>query len=419
MQQRYLAGLAVLVCAGGSARAQLLPPADSLVQFNRYTAVRDRVTPGYAPVDIALGSFTLSPALDVSGEYNDNIFALETPRVGDEFIDIAPSALLQRNSDDRLLSLNASGHLDRYATHPSENTEEVDVAGYGTQQLGKGTKLRIIARYHQDRESRESQNAYVLTQRPIRYETSTAALGVTQRLASVLLSGEAGFQRAHYFNAALFNGTPLDQQFRDNDLKTVRLRAEVAQSPSLAYFAQATQAWVDYRVAGPGSGTRNLELLGGVRFELPIRARGEIGVGYVHASFDSAVRSFSGVAVNTSVTFFPTELLTVTVTGQRSVNDAGTPNASGYVALSGGVQADYELLRNLIFGANVAYERDTFNGFDRRDRRAAGGANVEYRSSGGWALRASYDVLDLASTGTARYKSFSRNRALVGLRFYL
>ena len=202
-------------------------------------------------------------------------------------------------------------------------------------------------------------------------------------------------------------------------MKSLRVRAEVAQSPSLAYFAQATQEWIDYRVGGRGRGTKNLELLGGVRFELPIRARGEIGVGYVHAKFDGAATSFSGVAVNSKVIFFPTELLTVTVNAQRSVNDAGTPNLSGYVSLSGGAQADYELLRNLILGANIQFERDTFNGLDRRDRRAGGGASVEFRSRGGWALRASYDILDLSSTGAARGKSFMRNRALLGLRFYL
>lgn len=420
MERRTLAGLAIIAaCVGGSARAQLLPPSDSLVQFNKYTAVRERVTPGYSPVDIIIGSFSLTPSLDVTGEYNDNIYALQKPRVADEFIDIAPSVGLTSTSASRSLSLNASGRLDRYVSHPSENTEEVDVSAFASQQLGSGTRVRLITRYHQDRESRESENAYVLTQRPVRYETAAVALGVSQRFASLLILGEGGIQHSNYFNAALADGTPVDQHFRNNDLKSVRFRAEVAQSPSLAYFAQATQQWVDYRAADSGGGSRNLELLGGVRFELPIRARGEIGAGYVRAKSDGIANTFSGIAVNSKVIFFPTDLLTVTVNAQRSVNNAGTPTRSGYVALSGSVQADYELLRNLILGANVEFERDTFNGFDRRDRRVAGGVNAEYRLSSGWAIRASYDVLDLSSTGVARYKSFSRNRAQLGLRFYL
>ncbi len=419
MRASTIAGVAVLACAALPVRAQILPPDDSLVQFHRYTAVRERVIPGFTPTAIALGSFTLTPEIDVSGEYTDNIYALQTPRVADQFVDVAPSALLQTSTDSSSLSLAANGHIDRYVSHPSENSEEVETSAYGIRQFGNATRVRLIARYHQDRESRESENAIVLTQRPVRFETADAALGVSQRFASAMLSGEAGFQRASYFDARLFDGTPLDQHYRDNDVKTVRLRGEIAQSPSLAYFAQATNSWVDYRIAGAGRGARNLEVLGGVRFELPIRARGEIGIGYVHAAFDGAVRSFSGVGINSSVTFFPTELVTVTVTAQRSLNDAGTPTSSGYVALSAGVQADYEVLRQLIVGAGVQLERDTFNALDRRDGRVAGTVSAEYRSKGGWALRTGYDLLDLTSSGTARYKSFNRNRVTLGLRFFL
>lgn len=420
MRRQILVAAAVAAaCGSQSARAQLLPPDDSLIKFYRYTAVRERVIPGFTPSSIDVGGLALSPSLDVTGEYTDNIYALQTPRVGDEFVDIAPSVLVQASGESRTLSLNATGHLDRYVAHPSENSEAIDASAYATQQLGGGTRVRLLARYDQARESRESENAYVLTQRPIRFESAAAAVGVTQRFASVQLSGEGGFQRSTYFDGALFDGTVLGQHYRDNDVETVRVRAEVAQSPSLAYFAQATHAWVDYRVAGAGRGSRNLELLGGVRFELPIRARGEIGVGYVRADFQGATRSFSGVGINSSVTLFPTELLTVTVTAQRSLNNAGTPSSTGYVALSGGIQADYELLRQVILSAGVQLERDSFNGLDRNDGRVAGTASVEYRSKGGWALHGGIQYLDLTSSGVDRYKSFNRSRIMGGLRFFL
>ncbi len=413
---------ATMLLAGTAATAQLLPPDQSLVHFDRFTSVRERMIPGFEANDIRLGAFTFSPQISATGQYDDNIFALERGAVGDTSVAVAPSGTLTTDVPNRSLSLTASGRIERFAHYTSENDEEADASLYGTQDLGRSTRIRAVGRFHTGRESRESQNATSLTTRSVRFDTAGAGVGVTQQFASVLLTGEGDFQRSKYFNATLQDGTPLDQQYRNNDLKTLRVRAELAQSPSLAYFAQATRGWVDY-IANSGSGadpaSRSVELLGGVRFELPIRARGEIGVGYVDANFHggSVSRDFAGVAVNTNVTLFPTQLITVVLNGSRALNDAGTTIPSGYVALSGGANVDYELRRFLILSANVQLERDTFNALNRRDGRVTLGASAEYRLTGGWWVRGSYDRLDLSSVGTDRYKSLVRNRLQIGLTF--
>lgn len=413
-----LCGL-LLVGSASAAQAQMLPPDESLLRFGRYVAVRDRVIPGYEQAGIPLGSFTLRPSIDVSGEYNDNIFTLPADKVGDTFIRIAPSAQLQSNWSRRSLTLTADAQIDRYANHSSENEADVDLSAYGIQELGAGTRVRLIGRFHDARESRESENAFTLTERPVRYRTETGGIGLSQRFANVLISGEAGITHSNYFDARLTDGTPVDQDYRDNDLKRVRARAEILQSPALAYFAQATYDWTDYRLqsaAGLDRNSRAYELLGGVRFELPVLMRGELGVGYVHADYQGVqFRSFSGLAINSKILFFPTQLTTVTVTAQRSVEDAGIPTSSGYVVLNGGVQIDHELLRSLILSAKAQVERDTFNGIDRRDRRIAFGASADYRLNRTMSLRLSYDRLDLSSSGADRYKAFTRNRVLLGL----
>ena len=424
------AATALLLLAATAAQAQLLPPDQSLVHFDRYTSVRERQLPGYTANDIRLGAFTLSPQVSATGQYSDNIFALEQGAVSDTSVAVAPSATLTTDVPNRSLSLSASARIERFAHYHSENDEEADASVYGTQDLGRSTRIRAIGRFHTGRESRESQNATSLTQRPVRYNTEGAGLGVTQQFASVLITGEGDFQRSKFYNATLQDGTTLDQQYRNNDMKTLRVRAELAQSPSLAYFAQATRGWVDYTSNGNAGGavaslpgadpaSRSIELLGGVRFELPVRARGEIGVGYVDANFrgGSVTRHFAGVAVNTNVTLFPTQLITVTLNGQRSLNDAGTTVPSGYVALSGGANVDYELKRNFILSANVQLERDTFNSLNRRDGRVTLGAGAEYRLTGGFWLRGSYDRLDLSSVGIDRYKSLVRNRIQLGITF--
>lgn len=422
MLRRLLAALPVL--AGVAAHAQMLPPDQTLVPFQRNVAVRDRMFAGFEAPGIRVGGFSLRPSLDVTANYNDNAFASDDygpapqPKVADGYLAVSPSASLVSNFSTGSVSLNASGEVDRFFTHPAENRESVVGSAYATKDVGTGTRLRGIVRYDQQRESRESQNAFRLTDRPIRYEQETGAFGVSQTFNHLLISANAGVTRSHFFDGTI-GGVRFDQQYRNNDQFELKLRTEFAQSQALSYFAQVTRDATSYNpdvINHVDRETKNYEVLGGVRFELPVLARGEIGVGYLNSSSrDARFRTFSGLAVNGQLMFFPTQLMTYTVTARRSVNDAGLVNSANYVALSGGARVDYELLRTLILGAGVDLERDTFNGLNRRDGRVMIDATADWRFTPRFWLRTRYDRADVSSNGLDRYKSFVRNRVTVGV----
>lgn len=421
---------APLLGASLSASAQMLPPDRSLVPFSRYLAVRDRMIMGYDAPGIQVGGFTLRPALDVSGNYNDNAFADDRLRVADGYVAVTPAASLLSNFSTGSLSLDANGEIDRFFARTSENSESVNTSAYGTKDLGADTRVRAIIRYNQARESRESQNVFVLTDRPIRYEQETGAVGASHTFSHVLIAGSAGVTRSHFFDGKL-NGAAFDQQYRNNDLLELRLRTEVAQSQALSYFAEVKRDATSYaadRIAGFARESKTYNVLGGVRFELPVLARGEIGVGYLNSTYqDARFRSFSGLAIDGRVMFFPSQLTTVTVSARRSVNDAGAPQASAnvpgalqsasYIALTGGARIDHELLRTLVIGAGVDLERDTFNGLDRRDGRVMVNATADWRFTSRLWLRSRYDRADVSSSGLDRYKSFVRNRVTIGIGF--
>lgn len=416
---RRLAIATGFVAVGGAAHAQIMPPDESLVTFSKYTAVRERIVPGYEKPGIPIGSFRLYPTIGVSPQYNDNILAIDEPKTDDLLVRLSPAARLQSNWSSSSLSINAAGQFDRYASHSSENADGADVSVYGTHDLGSRTRLRAYVRYFTGRESRESQNAFALTQRPIGFDATTAAVGISQSFASVRLSTEASIVRSDYSDGLLPSGAVFDQDYRDNERRRLRVRAEIAQSPSIAYFAQGTfddTKYDDPTALGTSRNSNGYELLGGVRAELPLLMRGEIGIGYLKSHSQGAqFRRFSGFAINSRLQFFPTELTTVTATAERSVNDAGIPSSSGYLSTGAGLQVDHELLRSLILGVNAGYERDRFNGLDRKDRRVTLGASADYRMNRWVSLRLSYDRLDLNSKGIDRSKSFARNRVLLSV----
>ncbi|MGL5838579.1 MAG: outer membrane beta-barrel protein [Sphingorhabdus sp.] len=401
------------------ARAQGLPPEESLVRFSRHIAVRERVIPGYEAREVRLGSLILSPSVETAIRYSDNVLALDADRIADASLLLRPNMQLRTDWARRLVSLSASSAIERFADRPSENAETLDLSAYAFQEFGAGGRIRAIAGYRQGRESRESQNAFALTERPIRFRETRGALGASYRFARVQLSGEAGLTRTDFSDGRLPDGNALDQDYRDADTFRLRSRVEFAQSSALAYFAQATRDHVNYRdpaVQGSIRNSTTIELLGGVRFELPIAARGEIGIGYLRANYaDPGFRDFSGLAVNANLALFPTQLTTVTLSAERSVRDSGISASRGYIATLAGVQVDHELLRSLILSASARFEGNSFNGIDRRDRRTEFGAGADYRLNRNFTLRARFDRLDLSSSGVERYKSFARNRFSLSL----
>lgn len=402
-----------------SAHAQVLPPAGPSLD-ERHTAVRDRRHPETEAPGVPLGSFVLRPSLGVAGIYDDNVRATEVDKRDDAAIRISPQLLIQSDwgGDDKL-NLRAAAQVERFASLATENGTDLDAATDGVLAIGHRTKVRLAARWQRQRESRRSQDIFVQTQKPVRFSTTAAGLGISHQLSRITLTGEVTMQRFDFDDAHLANGTPIDEDFRDNRLLQTRGRIRFAQSPALSWFGQVTYDQRHYRFQAVGAARRDadgLEILGGVAFEPALLMRGEVGVGYLKRSYESALfGDFSGFAINGKIEFFPSQLTTVTVTAKREANDAGLPQSTGYITTGGTLEVDHELLRSLILSASCYYQTDEFNGIDREDRRWGARAVADYKMNRNVSLRFSYDHLDLRSEGTDRYKSFTDNRVLFGV----
>lgn len=404
--------------AADGARAQVFPPPEpSLTE--RHTAVRDRRHPGMEAPGLPLGGFTLNPSLGVAGIYDDNVLATETDAKSDGLIRISPQLLLQSNWPVNSLNVRLAAQAERYFDLKTENGTDLDAGTDGKLGISRDTEIRFVARWQRQRESRRSQDVFALTEKPVRFSTTSFGIALTHDMSRIRLAGEASVQRFDYEDARLQGGASIDQDFRDSDLLRLRGRVAYAQSPALSWFGQFTYEQRDYRIARTGIPRRNsdgYEVLGGVVFEPAALMRGEVGVGYLTRNYDSPVfGDFSGLAMNAKVELFPSQLTTVTVEAKREANDAGIPQSSGYVTTGGEITVDHELLRSLILTASASYERDRFNGIDRHDKRWAARGVVDYRMNPNISLRLSYDHLDLSSDGLDRYKSFTDNRLLFGV----
>lgn len=414
-----LAGAAA--CSPAVARADqtpLLP--DEIPQIDkRYTAVFERVQPGYEPQDIALGLLRLAPSFGVSTVYDDNIYGTEHGAQADEILELTPSLELHNQNPLNTVSLKASGIFARYLDHSSENTDDYSVTASGLFQLDHATQLRLAARAESDHQSRLAEDLYTQTVRPLSYAEQSAAIGVSHDFNKLRLSATGKFAHFAWNNGTLADGEVVDQRISNNTSYRFGMRVSYAQTSSVAWFASLDYNNRHFPVSTqetPSRDSQGYEVLAGVTFEPAALVRGTISAGYISQNFRLPYyKDIKGPDFNVKLQYFPTQLTTITLTANRAVLDSGIPASGGYLSSQAMVRVDHEWLRQLIFSLAAGYQVNNYNNLDRRDGRFIAEADALYRVNRYAALQLAYARLDQTSDGADRYRAYQDDRVTLSL----
>jgi hypothetical protein len=152
-----------------------------------------------------------------------------------------------------------------------------------------------------------------------------------------------------------------------------------------------------------------------VDFELGALVRGEIAAGYIRQDFDDeAFGDLAGFGGRAKLSWFPTQLTTITAAAARTVEDTGVIGAAGALRTDLSLTVDHELLRNLILTAQATYADDAYNGLARTDTRFGAGVSAIYRINRRYGFTAGLTWLDQSSSGAAHGPSYRTTRLYVG-----
>lgn len=419
---RHAALAALLYAPGAKAQTADVPPllpAEPPPITQRYTAVFERQQPGYEVKGIPLGDFTLLPSLKTAAAYDDNILALPSDRIGDLFVRFQPELALQSDRGSNAFTLDARGTLDRYAGHAGQDISDYLVTASDRYDVSNHTILRVAARAESDHESPLSEDEFVLTIHPLAYYVQTGALDVIQNAGRFQIEATGEIARARFGNGIATDGTPYIQTTSDNLDRFVQLKLTYRLTSSFGVFAQGLYDMRSFGIATADTPLRNshgYQALAGIVFEPAALMRGTIGIGYISEDFSNPFyRNIVGPDFAAKLSFFPTQLTTVTVQGNRSVQDSGIPSVGGYLSTTASLEVDHELLRSLILSASVEYQHNTYGNIDRRDTRITVTPAVRYRLNRWLELDANYQRLDQQSHGTDAYRPYVDNRLTIGL----
>ena len=423
-----LGGVALM--AFGPAMAQQQPSAKEAPSINmfardRNVSVSQRARPGYDALPISMGGFTGLPKLDAGVESNDNVYASAATKHADTVFTVNPEFDLNSRWSRNALQAYVRTASRIYTKFTNEDSTDWQLGGAGRLDVGSYGAIMAGGDTGYFTEPRTSPNNTFQTAHPVQYANSNAYLSGVQEFNRVRVTGRYDYAYFDYRNAtAPGTGARVLEDDRDHYTSTLSGKLEYALSPATAMFVDGAYNEHHYRLQPPAVGV-NKNSTGntfnvGVSFDLTHVARGEVEVGYLNQSYSATkVHASGGLSTKALVEWFPTQLTTVTFTGSRAVQDSAAIGSPSYIAGSAGVQADHELLRNVILTGRLGTEKDDYTGTDRHDSNLSGSLGVRYLLNRVVGVTFGYQYLDQSSTGANKGPKYIDNRitATTSLQF--
>lgn len=385
---------------------------------NRNVSVRDRARPGYDPVGVRAGAFTVFPEASVTGTFNDNIFATDTNTESDFITTLAARVSAASNWSRHSLNLRAGLAQQLYADNNDEDRFDWDVGGDGRIDITRDTNIGAGLSYAQLHEDRGAPNAIGLAAEPTEYSLFRANVGLNHRFNRVTTGVGATYANYDYDTVPLIGGGTLNQDFRDREEYTQFVRLGYDVSPDTNVYVRGTLNQREYDQKPPAVALNRdsdgYAVVGGADFRLTNLAQGGVYVGYQTQDYDDpTLPEIDGLAFGANVDWFVTTLTTVRFEAASSIEETIAAGASGYTDNSAGIRVDHELMRNVILGGSASFANQNFEGIARDDDVVRAGLGVDYLLNRNFSLRLGYDYTDRDSSVTGL--DYTRNE--VGLTF--
>jgi hypothetical protein len=256
---------------------------------------------------------------------------------------------------------------------------------------------------------------------PARLQSGTLNVGVSKEFNRLRISAGASRSTPDYDDVELANGSTVSVDQRDITNTSYNVRADVALTDSTSLFVSASANQRDHDLDPPvvaeNRDSEGVAYLAGVSFDITSTMRGEISAGTLEQTYDNPLTpEQTGTTARVGVEFFPDELLTISASGERSIQDSNTVEAATVVGTDANLDLVYEFRRDIQLGIGAGFSRDEYVEIDRQDERWEGRASVSYDLNRNVALTLSFGHTEQTSEGPDAGRTYEANTGLIGIR---
>lgn len=327
--------------------------------------VVERPRRDYDALGYRSGNFIFYPSLISSATYDDNVFASRFQRVDDIVFHLIPQVTASGDFGTTAVSgyVNADGRL--YARRTELNSVSPNIGVGFKSQIQRDLVVIGRADYGykvEDPGDTQRLSGAGVIHGLVRYHDLNTSLSVNKDFGSFFLSAGTAYEHLAYNNIRDTTGALVRENRRDADLVTWTLRGGATIGPGLKVFVEPSANIKRYNASGFDS--NGFRVVSGLSTEIGRLVTGEIYAGYTSQIYDRAFGTVSGFTAGGNVRWFPTQLLTITLKADRTIQDSGVTQGVGigspYFVTSVSGRADYELLRNLILTGSVGYQNSDY-----------------------------------------------------------
>ena len=417
-----------IAAAATPAGAQDFGGIEQAPQYSRgfNTSVRERPHPEWAPIDINLGGLTLQPQVSVASLFNDNEKYAPSNAKADVSFRIQPAFSLGSNWNRNGFGLQAFVAQTEYVRDSEDNSTEYGATATGHLDVQEDFTVDLRGSDQHLVLSRSDPDIPIDTLGPLEFDRQGAQVTVTKTLPIFQLQGIVAVRNEDYGTVGLPDNFTYDASGRNGTYLSYSGRVSYGVSPAVAVFLGALyDQGFRPRFENLNQDAQGFNLAGGVNFDLTRLARGELAVGYLVQSYSTPnTPTDSGFAFSANLQYFPTQLTTVSITGERRSAPSSVSGSPGGISLDGSVTVDHELLRNLILSAGghagqVQYRNFFINGAtiaeNRTDVGYGGTAGATYLMNRLVSVDLTYNYSNYNSTDALR-RSYTDNTLALTLR---
>ena len=388
-------------------------------------SVLDRPRPDYEAMGIHAGGFMVYPSMDAGITYDDNIYALPSdfaipaglkgPR-SDFIYSVAPQINFKSTWSRDSLAGYVRLSEDVYGQHPNEDATQYGAGLNGVVDLGTTTTITAGVDYGHYVSPRGAATTGITVKR-VEFDFTSLDAQIAHEFNRVRISARYDHQDYAYQDAETPGGVVVPETVFNHQIDAGTAKAEYAISPDTALFVEAVFNQRTYNDSPTfDQNSHGYNVGGGANFDISHLIRGEINIGYLDQTYNSAFGDIKGISTSTKVQWFPSQLTTATLTVLRTVNDSLIIGSPGYLTTDATVQVDHELRRNVILSGNLLTGEDQYQGISRTDSRFGAGLTANWLLNRHVGLTAGYAYTDVNSTGANRGSSFKDNRVSISTK---
>ncbi len=308
----------------------------------------------------------------MSETYNNNIYAQENNTTDDWITRLG--AAVNANSDWNNHALNMGAFVEGglYADNSDEDYTDYGIIGDGRIDVSRAANLfggASAAHLHDDR---GTPDATVGAQDPTEFDRFLANAGATYKPNRLGVTGEVAFRRLDYENGNFANGLLINNDDRDRDRYTERLRVGYDVQPGYTAFIQGSLNQREYDTTPDDNGfnrdSDGWRVDTGLEVRLTGKLDGEVYLGYLSQDYeDPLLENVDEFDFGGALTWAATQLTSVKATVFREALETTTPGASAYMSTLAQLDIDHELMRNVLVGGSISYTNNDYIGITRDD----------------------------------------------------